>query len=667
MQSQVECSGTGVGYLFWSGSKCTGRDLSVQQAQALLIEKEHVLSPEPELTRQLKLWDMKQWVCCICQICKANGEPILDPIAYAIFLNDLQTVSDWVCAGEFNKDKIFHCHVMLKTTSRSDSCKRAMETLMNSFKVHEPWISMFEQDTSIDCVKIQSCHKPSSMLSYMTKDPCWITSNSTAILQACYDIDKYEMNLRFKNKIVPQEAEMNMMTKEITDTIVQYSCKTIVDIMRAAPEIMAKYLHRPGLSGIIQNCLTYVEATGGDWNISLFDKYDPNPEAIHKVLLFQGISPSFFDQVFHSWIQKTDSKRNTICIYGPSNTGKSTFIAGLKACVPWGECVNGNNFNFEGLLGSVIGVWEEPLIGPETAEKFKQISEGMPTNIPVKYKKPQLLPRTPIIMTTNHWPWRWCTGEEQMFRNRMHIFHFEHDCKNQSYTPRTSEHSCKCRYCTASSSCSPPHGESSACRVQTTEQPLPAGKHGHLWTERPSADVCSGSLRDPGEGTSGSYDSSRGSSGISSEEQCTDSSRPTSSTSTSTEQLVRYQRHEPSDSRRGIHHTEPFTGEHVEPNQPGRSHGDDSGRTRETEPRKHLVKRHHGATEHHRREYSLLPFLEPMGQTSKKAEEISVSSKKRRVDRVLLAKVGQPIKLPMYPPSKQDWGEYLSWIYHIYG
>ncbi|UOH27067.1 nonstructural protein 1 [Galliform chaphamaparvovirus 13] len=666
MQSQMASSGTSYGILLWVGSKgCAGDFGTRQQAQAHLVEKEFVLTPMPEVEKFLKLCNMKTWLCCIIQISGSDGQPLYDPLAYAMFLQNLKEVSDWACTGEFNPDQIFHVHVMLKSNQRSDAARRSMLTAFDNLKLTDIWTTCFGQDTTMDVLKLQQCHRPQSMLEYFMKDPCWALSNNEQILQTMYDIDCWEMSARFRTKEPPRQSEMNEMTETIISTIRTGQCKTIADVMRQNPEALGKYLHRPGLSAVINNCLTFVEATGGDWNLALYDVHDPNPEPIHKILLFQGIEPTKFDTAFHTWITKKDPKINTLVLIGPSNTGKSQFISGLKACVSWGEIVNGQSFNFEGLIGNTLGVWEEPLIGPELAEKCKQIFEGMPTAINVKYKRPHTLPRTPIIMTTNHHPWRFCQAEEDMFKNRMYIFQFSHCAKDATYVPRACEPSCKCRYCQASRGCSPSIGESEPCTVQRANQPLSTGEQWTIWSHT-GAVIRTGSLPGTREGTSGSHYSSSGCSGTGTEECSTHSSGPPISTSTTTIQHMGRERHGSGDSDLGIPSTSAHAQQLLESRQSGRCASSYSHGTRGDSTRQYKRQRGRRTDGDNKRKYGILSFMEPMGSQTQKAQTFSVQAKQQRLDRSMGSRVGS-ISLPMYVPLKGDWEEYLSYLYHLYG
>lgn len=625
------------------------------------MPKDYVLSPLPETEKLLKMHNMKSYQCCIIQLCDPAGNPYLDCLPYALLLNNLSPVTDWICTGEFNKDGIFHAHAMLKTNARSDSLRRTMDTAWQKLLLSENFQYHFGNSSTFDCLKIQRCHKPESMLGYLMKAPAWILSNADSLLQIAYDIDGWNLNDRFKKTPEAETAsDINTMTSQILDIIMQNGCKTMEDCFKNGSEIMSKYLHKPGLQAIVNNCLTFVKSTGGAWSVQMFEKYEPNPTTIHKVLLFQGIEPSTFDSIFWQWLTKADSKRNCICIRGPSNTGKSAFIGGLKACIPWGEIVNTNTFAFEGILDAVIAVWEEPLCSPELAEKAKQVLEGMPTSIPVKYKKPQLLPRTPVIITTNHDIWRFCQAEEPMFRNRMWIFDFRFNCRDEFYFPRTCEHSCQCGYCTGSRGREAAAGSPSSVGVQGSEQSLPTDQH--IWAES-SPDVGAGPLSGAGEGTSG------GTSGApSSSDQCsTNIPESSGSTSSGTESHVGAFRIL---STRDDERRPPHAGKHVESNISGGRARDDSSPIRCRPIRKRGFGRGDGGDQE---ESHSSAAVGSGGKNSKAKGKVPVSAKRQRLDRALAtSRMKYKIegsdnvqKIPMYVPLKSDWQEYIAYLAYI--
>lgn len=629
----------------------------------LLIQKDFVASTLPDVERYGALQNLKQYQCAIMQISGPNGEPIEDVEIYGLFLNELQTVTKWCITAEYNKDQIFHGHVMLQTSQRSDAIRRTMTSTWTNLTIHDTFRKRWGQDCTMDCLKLQRCQKPSSLYAYMTKNPLWILSNSENTLQYLYDINHWELNAKYKTE-EPKDPDLNKMTEELIQVIMQSNCKSIEDMMKAAPETMVKYLHRPGLMQVVNNCIAWVKSTCGSWSLSMFQKYDIDPETIHKTLLHQGIRPCDFDKAFHTWITKSDPKKNTIVLYGPSNTGKSAFISGFKQIVPWGEIQNTQTFAFEGLIDTKFGIWEEPLVSPELAEKCKQVFEGMQTSIPIKYRKPQLLPRTPILITTNHPVWRFCSAEQEAFENRMVIFDFNYTCKDTFYCPRTSEPSCECRYCCGSRGGSPAISSSESSRMPSSEQPISSEQSSRTNTE---SEMGSGSMSDPGEGTSSLHDSTSRSSSISTTERSTNRSGSIVSSSSTTNRHM-----EPGGKRIGSsdpnirkRSAESDYVVHVESTKHTRYDGSDSDGIRSTGERSNR-RGDSDAARHDTRKHSNIQQLGLMEVSSKQKKEISIPTKKRKLDRQLGAKVGA-IKLDMFIPLPQDWKTYLNYLYHMYG
>lgn len=451
---------------------------------------------------QMGLWDSRTWQACVLSIW--DTQAISDVRPYAFLVSACKSVKKWFLCAEKDSNEQIHVHLLALTHQRSDSFKRTLENTWGQVAIAA--MSDIEQpDPTLEIVKCQKCHKPSSLLAYMAKDPEWIAAENEEDLMVFNTAWSYDLGLRFRQKqelekakkADPNTAQMHAITAEITEVITNHNCRSVEDCMRAAPEIIAKHLHRSGIATIIQNCIAWVTSTGAGWSLVTINlKHTPDPTAIHTTLLHQGIVPDIFDRDFYTWISKSDLKKNSFVLWGPTNTGKSAFLSGLKLCINWGEIVNSNTFAFEGLINNQIGIWEEPLISPELAEKAKQIFEGMETSIPVKYRKPVKLPRTPIFITTNHAPWRFCTKEEEMFRNRMFIYSWENNMHDTTFHCRTSEHRCKCRVCQESrGSAIAAGGESTGC-LSGGEQPVQQ----LVPTTSQTGNVSTGSLPGSGEG-----------------------------------------------------------------------------------------------------------------------------------------------------------------------
>ena len=112
----------------------------------------------------------------------------------------------------------------------------------------------------------------------------------------------------------------------------------------------------------------------------------------------------------------------------------------------FGEITNSNSFMYQNCIDKDLILWEEPLIGNSELEKFKLVSEGSPTEVSIKFRAPEKLERTPLLITTNHHIWRFCSNEESALRNRCYIHTFGHVFRNDS-DRRCQSNRCLCRYC----------------------------------------------------------------------------------------------------------------------------------------------------------------------------------------------------------------------------
>lgn len=285
----------------------------------------------------------------------------------------------------------------------------------------------------------------------------------------------------------------------------------------------------------------------------------------------------------------------------------------------------------------------------------------MPCSISIKYKPPKILPRTPIIMTTNHYPWRWCQQEEEAFRNRCWIWPFMHSAQDTPLVFRASEHSCKCACCAASLGCPRTHGGASPGGMPTANKPLSTGEHGNPGSVT-SDDVRSRSLRDPGEGTSGCYRRQPSSPRSSSDSECSDDAEPPGCSSTSASRDIRcYGTVTTRNTGDGAHNTEPSDVSTMEPSIDNGSDGHARRTDAPSKSGKQPFKRRHGA--------ALPDTPKPHSSTSlglrlssSQEEALPLYAKQPRVDREVGA-----IVTTLRIPSSQDWQRYLAFLLKRYG
>lgn len=615
-----------------------------EAAPEILEEKEFVLRPMPVIEVEEKHMNMRAYIAGVLMITDGDGNVIENIVPYANLLNNMTCNDEWICIGEYNKDSIFHVHIVARTGVRTDSFRRTAINVWKTIQNATAFIDEYGAST-MDMLKCQKAHKPTAILQYMCKAPKWICSTSERLLQYTYDVIEWDMCARFRGDPEPKPDidKANPMIQEILQCIMEHQCKSVEDVMKKGPEIIVKHLHKPGIASVIQNCITYARCTGQQWHLRIFANHEPNPGIIHGCLLTQGITPSEFDPVFWQWITKKHQKRNTIHILGASNTGKSSFIAGLGKVCPGGEIVNGPNFNFEGLIEMYWGKWEEPLCAPETVEKFKQISEGMQTAIPVKFKKPYILPRIPIYITTNAPIWTWCQSAKGPLMNRMWCFDFNYDMSDGLFNPRCIEPSCECCYCELSRGGPPIASSSTTTRVSQSKQSLPK----QLVT-RSSESKCSmgtGSMSER-TGSSGSITEAGSSRGQSS----SDTTIRSSTSTTISELHGSNTKYGSSSSDERICSSGTRSTECISSIRTRRDNRDDNRSDGRSGIRSDGSRRHS-------KQHEILPTMVSMGGTRDTQSKMEIPSKKQRLGREMVT---------LKVPDKPEWSGYLAYLYRRY-
>lgn len=98
-------------------------------------------------------------------------------------------------------------------------------------------------------------------------------------------------------------------------------------------------------------------------------------------------------------------KKNLLLLRGQANGGKTVLAMSIvRSCLLYAnlqEFNSSDNFYLQDAMHQRCILINEPRIAEDKIETFKNVSEGCPTSIQVKYEKGQILPRTPIIVTSN--------------------------------------------------------------------------------------------------------------------------------------------------------------------------------------------------------------------------------------------------------------------------
>lgn len=186
---------------------------------------------------------------------------------------------------------------------------------------------------------------------------------------------------------------------------------TYEELVNQHAELVVMIESQPGGSKLIEQVLQML-------HIKLVNSYSPlqycqrlNSIArvepgnkVFRLLNQQGYNPW---QVGH-WVctlfNKRAGKQNTICFYGPASTGKTNLAKGLVNAVKLYGCVNhqNKNFIFNDCAHKLVVWWEECLMHNDWVEQAKCILGGTEFRIDRKHRESQLLPTTPVIISTNN-------------------------------------------------------------------------------------------------------------------------------------------------------------------------------------------------------------------------------------------------------------------------
>ncbi|GFU19424.1 hypothetical protein NPIL_31701 [Nephila pilipes] len=342
---------------------------------------------------------------------------------YDLYAVLCQHIKDpFILISELSKEGVMHWHMIWLTSKRSDNAKRLLQTYFSSVSTN----------FSITCQQVRSLKH---LLKYILKEPLTIgVANSTHFSNYVYAL--YSSADIYKK---PTNTDCNPIIRELLDTMKKYNEYSYEGLMKLAPDVMLKYLHKPNLEQIVNNCKLFYLRKKDVVNIlerALSGWEGGNPFRIWLYLTYQGVSPGNFFMDMWNILFRTTDKINVLCLYGPSNTGKTSFVRPLLEIFSFGEIVSGGQFMFSNYVNKELLIWEEPLIGPDYVEMCKRVFEGMTTQVPIKFKNAQTLYRTPIIMTTNKYPWHYCQSDKGAILNRMILYEFN---KGATYFPNFSE------------------------------------------------------------------------------------------------------------------------------------------------------------------------------------------------------------------------------------
>lgn len=147
-------------------------------------------------------------------------------------------------------------------------------------------------------------------------------------------------------------------------------------------------------------------------------------------------------------MNKKVKRVNTLCLEGPTTTGKSLLLKLICGEYNYGTVQRSGDhsqFFLQNLLKKTVALMEEPRITPITVQDFKLLLGGEPLDIHVKHQDDCRLPRIPVLISTNHELGFYTSSlDKDALYNRTHYYKFK--CQLGSHIPLPPSTLCCCHF-----------------------------------------------------------------------------------------------------------------------------------------------------------------------------------------------------------------------------
>lgn len=196
------------------------------------------------------------------------------------------------------------------------------------------------------------------------------------------------------------------MRRAVDDNLLTYE-----QMVNACPELVVMMESQPGGARLLQQTLqmAHVKIVQTYTAIEYIRKLYPDEEVEPENKVFHLLNTQGYNawQVGH-WVctvlNKEAGKQNTISFFGPASTGKTNLAKAIVNTVKLYGCVNhqNKNFVFNDCAAKLVVWWEECVMNSEWVEQAKCCLGGTEFRIDRKHQDSQLLPKTPVIISTNN-------------------------------------------------------------------------------------------------------------------------------------------------------------------------------------------------------------------------------------------------------------------------
>lgn len=356
---------------------------------------------------------------------------------------------------EHNASKGWHLHLLVFYRDNYENEKELLEVQSKIWKLLVQLGQNNEQGDTI-FVNCQLVKSIGSMINYVKKDPHYVISSALELIQMYVHFEREHI---FPVGSLPKFTNKNNHTLP-TSTIIEFFKRKLkngcIDFEQALQdEYATNFLGNRNLKELFENARTHYLSNRKfihsiEEIINKFIKKDQWFKKcicpIVEYLNIQCIDCDRFEENFCTWL-KCSTKKNTLALIGPADTGKSIFLSTLHNNFRFANRLTTDGiFTFANTINADVCYHEEPFITPETCEVGKLVYEGNPNStIAVKNRGCQRLnKKIPILVTANTDVYKYCSGQKNAFDARMFIYKPNYKLSSITFCDEQSDFQHRC-------------------------------------------------------------------------------------------------------------------------------------------------------------------------------------------------------------------------------
>lgn len=367
---------------------------------------------------------------------------------YADDIKNLMFEHNFDFVGVFEKDADFvkgwHLHMIIfyRTIYQNIKEYANLETaIFNKFQL----LTHTEFDSNKIFVTSQPVKSLGGIINYIKKDPHHLIGSQTEITQMYVHFNRFHIFAKDSHPKFTHVRNHKMSEDSIIEFFLRKLNEGCIDYDQAIQDAFAvNFLANRNLKELFETTRTHYLANRRfshsveEILVKYFTK-DPYYKKcmcpIFEYLKIQEINVLDFEIKFSMWL-KCNSKKNTLCLVGQPDTGKTFFLTTLHNNFRFANRLAQDGiFTYSNALNADIIYHEEPFIEQVTAEAAKLVYEGNPTTTVCRKNLPvaRLNKKIPVLISTNHEVYKYITIQAKAFNARMHKFYPKFPLSNYDF------------------------------------------------------------------------------------------------------------------------------------------------------------------------------------------------------------------------------------------